>query len=636
MLESANVFTVYCRPGIENSSGFYSFWGGWRRWRGAKKCAFQKGYFLVVFWPSGVPPVVGFAMLRTDLDTPLLTSPSYAARPVSHFVRLTCSGILIISCTVFGFSQCYAQDVADAARQEQARKQNQQKKSKHVYTDEDLKRAQILTPQDRAEVEARKLQQPPPGMEEAQDPLDAQALPADAPLGDVARRYRKQRESLRLQQAAQFHLPFTEETVHATPKPLVLGAIKPPVLVSPEPLAMTLRTVISIPAPPQVEPFQPPVKRSPFERPRVFLSAPPRVAPSHPFANHVAPPQPPAVSATPARPSTIPVAPTKPVAPPPVVRLNPPTRIAPRTTPTEPAAPVVRATPSQPAALPVTPSKPTAPTPDFSAMPSPTHGVRVVPAQPAAPVIPIAPSQTSTLSVTPSKPAAAKRDFSVMPSPAPAIRVTPAQPAAPAVPTVPSHPSAISVSPSKPAAPAPDFTVMPSPAPAVRVSPRQPAAPMVRPTPSTPSALGVTPSQPAAPVIRVAPVQPTAPASTAPTGPAKLKVITVQPGDSLWKLAQQNLGEGLRWHDLISANPAIVDPNHIVAGSHIFLPAISSRFRTATGIIVQKGDTLSEIARTHFGRASYWACVASANPAIRDANLIFEGQSLFLPASCKR
>ncbi|HEY6269493.1 MAG TPA: LysM peptidoglycan-binding domain-containing protein [Candidatus Acidoferrum sp.] len=575
-------------------------------------------------------------MLQTDLDTPLLTSSSYAARPASHFVRLTCSGILIISCTVFGFSQCYAQDVADAARQAQARKQNQPKKSKHVYTDEDLRRAQILTPEDRAEVEARKLlQPPPPGMEEAQDPLDAQALPPEAPLGDVARRYRKQRESLRLQQSAQFHLPFVDEPVHATHKTSVLAAIKPPVLASPEAPVMPLRTVISIPAPPQAEPFQPPVKRSPFERPRVLLSAPPRVAPSHPFANHVTPPQPPAVIATPARPSTIPVAPTRPAAPPPVVRLNPPIRIAPRVTPEQPAAAVLHSTPSQPSALPVTPSKPAAPTPDFSAMPSPAPAVRVTPAQPDAPVLRTTPSHPSTLPVTPSKPAAPTPDFGAMPSPAPAVRVTPAQPAAPAVPTAPSHPSAISVSPSKPAAPAPDFSVMPSPAPAVRVPPTQPAAPVVCPAPSKPAILGVAPSQPAPPVIRVAPVQPTAPARTAPAGPAKLNVITVQSGDSLWRLAQQNLGEGLRWHDLLAANPAIVDPDHIVAGSHIFLPSIASRFRTATSIIVQKGNTLSEIARTHFGRASYWACIAHANPAVHDANLIYEGQSLLLPASCK-
>jgi nucleoid-associated protein YgaU len=109
----------------------------------------------------------------------------------------------------------------------------------------------------------------------------------------------------------------------------------------------------------------------------------------------------------------------------------------------------------------------------------------------------------------------------------------------------------------------------------------------------------------------------------------------VKPGDSLWKLAQENLGKGLRWHDLLAVNPAIVDANYIVAGSQIFLPAIASRFRTATRVIVQKGDTLTAIAHAQFGRASYWSCIAHANPAIRDANVIFEGQELLLPANCK-
>ncbi len=592
------------------------------------------GSFLVLFGSSGVPPRVGFAMLRTDLDTPLLTSPSYAARPVSHFVRLTCSGILIISCTVFGFSQCYAQDVADAARQEQTRKQNQQKKPKHVYTDEDLKRAQILTPEDRAEVEARKLQQPLPGAENAQ-PLDAQAVTADEPLGDVARRYRKQRELLRLQESAQFHLPFIEETVHASPKPSVLVEIKPPALDSPKPSVMPLRTIISIPAPPpQEEPFQPPVKRSPFERPRVFLSAP-RVAPSQPSVNHVAPPQPPAVGVAPAHPSTIPVAPAKPSAPPPVVRLMPPNRTSPRMTPAEPSEPAVHTAPSNASTLPVTPSKPDAPAHDLKVMPVPAPVVHVAPVQPALPEVPAVPVRPSTISVAPSGPIAPKPDFRLLPSPAPAVHKASAPAAAPVVRTVPPQTSVISVTPSKPAAPKPDLSVSPSPAPVVRMAPALPVAPVVRPTPAKPSVLGVAPSQPAAPVVRVAPSQPTAPARTAPVGPAKLNVITVQPGDSLWKLAQQNLGEALRWHELLAANPAIVDPNHIVAGAHLFLPAISSRFRTATSIIVQKGDTLSEIAWAHFGHASLWACIAHANPTVHDANLIYEGQSLLLPGSCK-
>jgi len=57
--------------------------------------------------------------------------------------------------------------------------------------------------------------------------------------------------------------------------------------------------------------------------------------------------------------------------------------------------------------------------------------------------------------------------------------------------------------------------------------------------------------------------------------------------------------------------------------------------RTATKITVKKGDTLTSIAHAQFGHASYWSCIAQANPAIRDANLIFEGQVLLVPAACK-
>ncbi len=135
-------------------------------------------------------------------------------------------------------------------------------------------------------------------------------------------------------------------------------------------------------------------------------------------------------------------------------------------------------------------------------------------------------------------------------------------------------------------------------------------------------------------MVVVTPADPAA--AIAPAAPAKLNVVVVKPGDSLWKLAEENLGKGLRWHDLLAVNPAIVDADHIEAGSQIFLPSIASSFRTATKIIVRKGDTLTSIARTQFGHASYWSCIAQANPAIRDANVIFEGQVLLLPASCKR
>jgi nucleoid-associated protein YgaU len=577
-------------------------------------------------------------MQRTDLDTPLLTIPSSTERTSSRFVRLTCSGILIITCTIFGFTQCYAQDVAEAARQEKARKENQQKKPKHVYTDEDLKHAQILTPEDRAEVAARKRQQPLPGSKETQDSLDAQTLPADLPLGDVARLYRTMRELRRLQQSAEFHLPFTDEPVFATPKRVEVEAPVARTPVTPKHPVVPARPVIVIPAEPRIEPFQPPVKRSPFERPRIYLSAPSRSS-----ANRAAAPKAPAIGETPSKPSTTLAAPSKPAAPAPDLSVMPSPQLTSHATPTQPAAPIVRNAPSGTSVLSTTPSKPAAPAPDFRVMPSPKVAAHVTPAQPAAPMVRTTPSRPSGPLAIPSNPAAPAPDFSVSPAPRLTPHSTPAQPAAPIVRTTPSRPSGLLAIPSSPAVPAPDFSVMPSPKVAVHVTPAQPAAPVVRATPTLPSPLGVTPSQPAAPVVEATPsrlpmvaVTPAEPAAAiASAAPAKRNVVVVKPGDSLWKLAEENLGKGLRWNDLLAVNPAIVDPNHIEAGSQIFLPSVASSFRTATRIIVRKGDTLSQIAQTHLGHASFWSCIAHANPAVRDANLIFEGQILLVPASCK-
>jgi nucleoid-associated protein YgaU len=350
-------------------------------------------------------------MLGTDLETPALTALSLPVKRSARVRSLCFPAILIASCAVFGVTQCSAQDVAEAARQERAQKESKQKKSKHVYTEQDLKRAQILTPEDRAQVEAKKNQTAPPAAEKSQDAVDAQSLPPDAPLGDVARHFRKQKESQKLERSAEFHLPFANAPVLATPKPPV----------------MPLRPPVSNPAPPKFVPYQPPVKRSPFERPRVFMFPP----------SHRMPPNP----------------------------------------------------------------------------------------------------------------------------------------------------------------------------PAARVAPSQPAA-----------------NSPIAPVAPVVPVM--------PNGAARLNAVVVKLGDSLWKIAEQKLGKGLRWRELLAVNPGIADANRILAGSQIFLPAAVSSARTTVKISVKKGDTLTSIAQTQLGHASYWSCIARANPAIHDANLIYEGQSLLIPAQC--
>src|SRR5271165_6420675 len=63
-----------------------------------------------------------------------------------------------------------AQDVAEAAREQHAKKSQQPTKHPHVYTEDDLKRAHILTPEDHKQAEARKQNAPAPTSEQAGTP----------------------------------------------------------------------------------------------------------------------------------------------------------------------------------------------------------------------------------------------------------------------------------------------------------------------------------------------------------------------------------------------------------------------------------------------------------------------------------
>lgn len=365
-------------------------------------------------------------MLRADVDTATSVGlPSAVRRSPASFLLYLCVVGISASITIAA-APCSAQDVADAARQERARKEAQQKKPKHVYTEEDLKRAQILIPEDREQVQAKKIQPVPMPSEKSLDAVDAEPLPSGAPLGDVARQVRRQKDSLELRRAQQFALPLTEAPVLASPKPL-LRSLRP---------VLPRRSPVPPPdkaTPPHPVPFRPPVRRSPFSRPRILTSPPPHALSSGPEL---------------------------------------------------------------------------------------------------------------------------------------------------------SGPSA----------------------------PRR-AAPLAAGTPRS----------------SIAPTQP--PARTAPKASTKLSIVTVKRGDSLWKLAQQNLGTGLRWRDLLAVNPHLRDANQIEAGSQILLPTAVSPHPPTT-LTVQIGDSLSKIARARFGDASLWSCIARANPSIADPNLIYDGQTLTLPASC--
>ena len=518
-------------------------------------------------------------MQGTDLATPFAPGPSLPSRRSNAFLRLAFPIIIFASSAMLfaapsraqDNSQTNDQDVAAASRQERARKDSLQKKSPHVYTEEDLKHAQILTPDDHAQVEAKKISQPAPPTEKSAQPsqqsADANSLPPDAPLGDVARHFRQQKLSQKLQQSAQFHLPVADSPALASPQPPVLAPAKPsapsspmpmvlaspnpPVLapskpslpVSPNPAVRPLQPrpqIFSQPIAPHFAPYRPPVKRSPFERPKFFTAEPKPPTPSRPaFAPK-------------------PVAPNLPVSEPQRSLRNLPA--------TQPKL-------SLPARAIVSPALAIPPRPFVAPnLETPVHPIAPIPAVPARHVR--APK------------------LSAPKSPAPELRF--ASPSRPSVAPQPAAPHYALPIPKRLASPSPALElklVTPDPTSFVPelTAPPKPSLEFNLANPSRPIAKSNLPvSRQVAPKFKL--LAPSRPAAilTAPSNPplppgisSSSTVLTIKRGDSLWKLAKQNLGSPLRWRELLSANPSIRNPNLIRAGSQIILPPANS-YRATT------------------------------------------------------
>jgi len=447
---------------------------------------------------------------------------------ISRSTRFAAPVILFFTCATFGAAISRAQDqqsqsVAEAARQERARKQEQQKSAKHVYTEEDLKHPNILTPEDRAQVEAKRNEctqknncSPAP----SQNPpaaLDANSQTPGTSLGEVARQLRKQKElqALKPKQTEPFHLPFSTPAL-ASPILPERPAIRPPAQPVLRPKTSSPRTPSNVfrRDPFSVVPVPPEVRRT-ENSPSVRETVRPEIhADVHaPVRENIRPTNRPKVSGD----------------------VHPKIR--------EDVFPIIRPNVR----------------PDFSKDVRPTL-----------------------------------RAHSRIASPAP--------------PKLSSH-SAIT---------------------SIFIEPKQPSAPSEF----------AQPVAPAAPASTIRPAQPQ-PALNSATAAAQ-KTVRVQPGDSLWKLAQQNLGRGNRWHELLAANPRIANPNQIRAGVELNLPSAlatpesagNATNSAASTIKVRKGDTLWNLAKSNLGSSSYWPCLAAANPSIQDPDRIFEGRQILLPASC--
>jgi nucleoid-associated protein YgaU len=152
------------------------------------------------------------------------------------------------------------QDVAEAARQQQAHKSQQPATPHHVYTDEDLKRPHILTPEGKKLAEAHRKELSAPA---AKNPpvVDATNPPPES-LGEVARRYRKEKAAREAEAAAakKAPAPFRIElpaTTLAEPKRSVGPLHAPSTVLRPAPVVPSPAQPHRPAAPTRISPFSP-------------------------------------------------------------------------------------------------------------------------------------------------------------------------------------------------------------------------------------------------------------------------------------------------------------------------------------------------------------------------------------------
>ncbi|MBE3520314.1 MAG: LysM peptidoglycan-binding domain-containing protein [Firmicutes bacterium] len=114
----------------------------------------------------------------------------------------------------------------------------------------------------------------------------------------------------------------------------------------------------------------------------------------------------------------------------------------------------------------------------------------------------------------------------------------------------------------------------------------------------------------------------------APAPPAARIEYVVQPGDTLFLIARRH---GLTLEEILRANPQITNPQLIMPGEVVFIPARVApapppgMFRR---YVVQPGDTMFLIARK-FGISLQE--LVRANPGV-DPDLILPGQVINVPS----
>lgn len=111
------------------------------------------------------------------------------------------------------------------------------------------------------------------------------------------------------------------------------------------------------------------------------------------------------------------------------------------------------------------------------------------------------------------------------------------------------------------------------------------------------------------------------------------EAVRVRRGDTLWKIAERHLGSGKDWGRIAAANPELTDPDQIQIGQQLRLPSVENSSSEKL-VRVQPGDSLWKLATAQIGTGYAWGCLAMANPQIENVNRIYPGQLIVIPSNC--
>ena len=166
--------------------------------------------------------------------------------------------------------------------------------------------------------------------------------------------------------------------------------------------------------------------------------------------------------------------------------------------------------------------------------------------------------------------------------------------------------------------------------------------------------IAALPSPPAHSVPAVAPESPTATdieavtAASAPHASVESRSTAEKPqtleytvarGDSLWRIAERLLGDGARFPELVGLNADVLDgrPDFITPGTVLRVPVVESS--ESETVVVEPGETLSEIAEQELGDGTRYPEIFEASRAteqpdgarLEDPDLIRPGWELTIP-----